>query len=67
VLTFPFPLRFLFAAQPDALTQVLAVVQRGISTFLIHHAGLRVSAGARTRGSAHRQGFLRFAQTAMPD
>ena len=48
VLTFPFPLRFLFAAQPDALTQVLAVVQRGISTFLIHHAGLRVSAGART-------------------
>jgi hypothetical protein len=45
VLTFPFPLRFLFAAQPDALTQVLAVVQRGISTFLIHHAGLRVSAG----------------------
>ena len=48
VLTFPFPLRFLFAAQPDALTQVLVVVQRGISPFLIHHAGLRVSAGART-------------------
>ncbi len=48
MLTFPFPLRFLFAAQPDALTQVLAVVQRGISTFLIHHTGLRVSAGART-------------------
>jgi hypothetical protein len=49
VLTFPFPLRFLLAAQPEALTQVLAVVQRGISTFVIHHSGLTVSSGARTR------------------
>ena len=48
VLTFPFLLRFLLAAQPAALSQVLAVVQRGISTFLIHHAGLKVSSGART-------------------
>jgi ribosomal protein S27E len=48
VLTFPFPLRFLLAAQPEALTQVLAVVQRGISTFVIQHAGLTVSSGART-------------------
>jgi hypothetical protein len=48
VLTFPFPLRFLLAAQPEALTQVLAVVQRGISTFVIHHSGLSVSSGART-------------------
>lgn len=48
VLTFPFPLRFLLAAQPEVLTQVLAVVQRGISTFLIHHSGLSVWSGART-------------------
>jgi hypothetical protein len=34
--------------QPEALTQVLAVVQRGISTFVIHHSGLTVSSGART-------------------
>jgi ribosomal protein S27E len=49
VLTFPFPLRFLLAAQPEALTQVLAVVQRGNSTFVIHRSGLTVSSGARTR------------------
>jgi hypothetical protein len=48
VLTFPFPLRFLLAAQPEALTQVLAVVQRGISTFVVRHSGLTVSSGART-------------------
>jgi hypothetical protein len=39
VLTFPFPLRFLFANDPQALSEVLAIVQRAISTFLIHHAG----------------------------
>jgi ribosomal protein S27E len=48
VLTFPFPLRFLLAAQPKALTEVLAVVQRGISTFLIRKAGFTVASGART-------------------
>jgi ribosomal protein S27E len=48
VLTFPFPLRFLLAVDPKALTEVLAVVQRAISTFLIHHADLTVSSGART-------------------
>jgi hypothetical protein len=48
VLTFPFPLRFLLAANPQALSQVLAVVQRGISTFVIHRAGLTLSSGART-------------------
>jgi hypothetical protein len=48
VLTFPFPLRFLLAAQPEALTDVLAVVQRGISTFLIRRSGLTVASGART-------------------
>jgi hypothetical protein len=48
VLTFPIPLRFLLAAQPEALTLVLAVVQRGISTFVVQHSGLTVSSGART-------------------
>jgi hypothetical protein len=43
-----FPLRFLFAAHPDALTQVMAVVQCGISTFVVQQAGLKVSSGART-------------------
>jgi len=48
VLTFPFPLRFLLAAEPRALTEVLALVQRGISTFLIRRAGFSVSSGAKT-------------------
>jgi hypothetical protein len=48
VLTFPFPLRFLLAAEPRVLTEVLAVVQRGISTFLIRQAGHTVASGART-------------------
>ena len=49
VLTFPFPLRFLLAVQPEALTQMLAAVQRGGSTFVVRHSGLTVSSGARTR------------------
>lgn len=48
VLTFPFPLRFLLAAKPRVLTEVLAVVQRGISTFLIRKSGFTVASGART-------------------
>jgi len=48
VLTFPFPLRFLLAAEPRALAKVLAVVQRGISTFLTKRAGFTVASGART-------------------
>ncbi len=48
VLTFPFPLRFLLAAQPRVLTEVLAIVQRGISTFLVRHSGFTVASGART-------------------
>jgi ribosomal protein S27E len=48
VLTFPFPLRFLLAAQPKALTDVLAVIQRGISTFLIRRSGFTAASGART-------------------
>jgi len=34
VLTFPFPLRFLFANDPNALSAVLTVVHRALSTFV---------------------------------
>ena len=34
VLSFPYPLRFLFATRPAVLSQVLAIVYRAISTFL---------------------------------
>jgi hypothetical protein len=48
VLSFPFPLRFQFANDPQALSAVLAVVQRAISTFVIRHSGLAVASGGRT-------------------
>ena len=34
VLSFPYPLRFLFATRPAVLTQVLGIVYRPVSTFL---------------------------------
>lgn len=45
---YPFPLRFLLAAHPKVLTEVLAVVQRGISPFLVRRAGFTVASEART-------------------
>jgi len=39
VLTVPFPLRFLFAAHPELMSRVLAIVTRAISTHLAHRAG----------------------------
>ena len=48
VLSFPYPLRFLFATRPAVLSQVLDIVYRAISTFLIRRAGLRVGSGARS-------------------
>ena len=47
-LTFPYPLRFLFAAQPQVLGQVLGVVYRAISTYLIKNTGFTVASGAKT-------------------
>jgi len=47
VLSFPWPLRLLFAARPALLTGVLAVVTRALSTALARRAGLRAS-GAGT-------------------
>ena len=48
MLSFPYPLRFLFATRPAVLTQVLGIVYRAVSTFLVRRAGLRSGAGART-------------------
>ena len=48
VLSFPWPLRLLFASRPDALGRCLAVIVRAIQTDLIHRAGLTAGSGART-------------------
>jgi len=46
VISFPFPLRYLFAAHPQAMGKVLGIVYRTISTHLIHKAGYRLMDGA---------------------
>jgi hypothetical protein len=46
VISFPFPLRYLFAAHPQAMGKVLGLVYRAISTHLIHKAGLQLKDGA---------------------
>lgn len=48
VVSFPWPLRMLFAARPEALSRCLAVITRAIQTDLTQRAGLKVSSGART-------------------
>jgi hypothetical protein len=49
VLSFPIPLRIVFAARPELLTPVLGIVHRVITGFLIEQAGLR--RGAADAGS----------------
>ena len=39
VLSFPWPLRLLFAARPDVLTRVLNVVARAVSSAVLKRAG----------------------------
>lgn len=39
VLSFPFPLRFLFAIQPKNKARVLGIVHNGIATHLVKKAG----------------------------
>jgi hypothetical protein len=46
VISFPFPLRYLFAAHPQAMAKVLGTVYRAISTHLIHKAGFSLKDGA---------------------
>ena len=48
VLSVPYPLRFLFATQPEVITKVLAIVHRVISTWLIKRIGLTVKSGAQS-------------------
>ena len=51
VISFPFPLRYLFATHPHAMSKVLSIIYRAISTHLIHKAGLQlkdVATGAVT-------------------
>ena len=48
VLSFPWPLRLLFAHRPDALSRCLAVIIRAIETGLIQRARLKRASGART-------------------
>ncbi|MCP5083373.1 MAG: transposase [Alphaproteobacteria bacterium] len=48
VLSFPWPLRLLFAARPEVLTQVLNVLIRALSTAVVKRAGLTRSAGGQT-------------------
>ena len=47
VLSFPWPLRLLFANRPAALTRALAIVTRAIESALIRQAGLSRKSGAR--------------------
>jgi hypothetical protein len=42
----PFPLRYLFAAYPQAMGKVLGIVYRAISTQLTHKAGFSLKDGA---------------------
>ena len=46
VLSFPIPLRTLFAAHPDLLAPVLQIIHRVIATFLIQQAGVKRSEAA---------------------
>ncbi|MFM7119329.1 MAG: transposase zinc-binding domain-containing protein, partial [Gammaproteobacteria bacterium] len=48
VLSFPWPLRLLFASRPDALGRCLGVIVRAIQTDLSRRAGLTAGSGART-------------------
>lgn len=48
VLSFPWPLRFLYASRPDVLSRTLGVITRAIETDLIDRAGLTRQSGARS-------------------
>jgi hypothetical protein len=48
VVSFPWPLRLLFAAHPELLTWVLGVVTRALTMALLKRAGLTPRAGAET-------------------
>ena len=43
VISFHFPLRYLFAAHPHAMGKALRIIYRAISTHLLHKAGLQLN------------------------
>ncbi len=62
VLSFPIPLRSLFAVHPELLAPVLQIIHRVIATHLIKQAGVKRSEAAtgsscRARGSVPIGGF----------
>ncbi len=57
VLSFPFQIRFLFAKNPKVMGEVLAIVHRAISTYLIKRAGLTKKSGAKTGSVTFIQRF----------
>ena len=57
VLSFPFPLRLLLAKEPKLIGDVLAVVNRALSTYLIKKAGLTKRSGAKTGSVSFIQRF----------
>ncbi|WP_169727481.1 transposase [Granulosicoccus antarcticus] len=42
-MSFPYPLSFVLANQPQVMGKVLAIVHRAIATYLINKAGFKVS------------------------
>lgn len=48
VLSVPFPLRYLFATNPQVMSRVLNIVHRVISTFLIKLSGRTVKSGTQS-------------------
>ena len=57
VLSFPFPLRLLFAKDPQLIGNVLNLVHRAISTYLVKKAGLKKKSGAKTGSVTFIQRF----------
>ena len=57
VLSFPFPLRLLFAKDPQLIGDILNLVHRAISTYLIKTAGLKKKSGAKTGSVTFIQRF----------
>ncbi len=55
MLSFPWPLRFLYASRPEVLSRTLGVPTRAIETDLIHRAGF-------TRKSRARSGIITLLQ-----
>ena len=48
VLSVPFPLRYLFATNPQVMSRVLTITHRVISTFLIKRSGRTVKSGTQS-------------------